>query len=323
MALPTLTKTWQHSVNNQTLALGTALADNKRTMRGIKNALIGFATNPAVVKYSCNGTTAGTAGDGVDRWSADSDLVWANAGTAHSWIVLLLAGISSNHQVLISLEGASGAGAIVTIYESQSVGFSGGSTTARPTATDEFAVSAGGSWSSSSDISARFHVMQSTDGQCTRVVLGQSSKAVCVWIFDKPQNPSTGWTNPSVGMLAYNASGLPIATFVTTGTPLARMRNGSTNGNVTFTVEGIGNSFPSDTAIGNIANEIDATWDLWPVGLACLTTGIRGRHGTLFDAWFGSAVIADGECYPDDGSKQFAQFGCWVLPWNGTTVTLS
>ena len=42
MALPTLSKTWQFNVNNQTTAQGSVLADCRKTLRAIKNAMIGF-----------------------------------------------------------------------------------------------------------------------------------------------------------------------------------------------------------------------------------------------------------------------------------------
>lgn len=88
MSLPSLAKTWQFNANNSIAAQGTALADNRRLWRTLKDALIGFATNPWVMRYSCNSVTAGTAGDGVDRLTADSNFVWANDTVAHTWYVL-------------------------------------------------------------------------------------------------------------------------------------------------------------------------------------------------------------------------------------------
>jgi hypothetical protein len=105
MALPTAVKTHQYDVNVAYAALGTAAADYKRLLRGIKNTLIGFASNAWTVVGSSSGIAAGL--DAVDRWSADSDLVQAAAGNAHSWIVLKQAQISANYQ-LIRLVACSG-----------------------------------------------------------------------------------------------------------------------------------------------------------------------------------------------------------------------
>lgn len=321
MALPTLSKTWQFNVNNQTTAQGTALADSRKTLRAIKNAMIGFATNPWTVRYSCDSVTAGTAGDGVDRWSADTKLVWANAGTAHSWIVLRQTGIGTTYELLISCEGSSSSGSILTILTSIS-GFSGGSTTARPTATDELTVASSGQWIGGGDVSNRWSVMQSTDGQCTRILVGYSGNFTTLIVLDKPNNPTTGWSTPNFSALYFNAVGLSLATanVVSTSTPLARSRIGSVNGSVSLTIEGISNNFATDTTIGNIANEVDSSWDMWPLGIACITSGARGRHGSLFDFWAISTVRASGDMIPADGSNQFAVFGNFVLPWNGSAA---
>ena len=319
MALPTLSKTWQFNVNNQTTAQGTPLADSRKTLRAIKNAMIGFATNPWTVRYSCDSVTAGTAGDGVDRWSADTKLVWANAGTAHSWIVLRQTGIGTTYELLISCENSTPSN--LTLLTSIS-GFSGGSTTARPTATDELTVASSGQWVSGTDVSNRWSVMQSTDGQCTRILVGYSGNFTTLIVLDKPNNPTTGWTTPNFNALYFAVGGLNTVTtgVISATSPLARSRIGSVNGSVSLTIEGIGNNFATDTTIGNIANEVDSSWDMWPLGIACITSGARGRHGSLFDLWAISTVRASGDMIPADGSNQFAVFGNFVLPWNGSAA---
>ena len=319
MALPTLSKTWQFNVNNQTTAQGTALADARKTLRGIKDAMIGFATNPWTVRYSCDSVTAGTAGDGVDRWSADTNLVWANAGTAHSWIVLRQTGIGTTYELLISCENSTPSN--LTLLTSIS-GFSGGSKTARPTATDELTVASSVQWINGTDSSNRWSVMQSTDGQCTRILVGYGGNFTTLIVLDKPNNPTTGWSTPNFSALYWNGGGLNTNTtgiFSTIG-PNARSRIGSVNGSVSLTIEGIGNNFSTDTTIGNIANEVDSSWDMWPLGIACITSGARGRHGSLFDLWAVSTVRASGDMIPADGSNQFAVFGNFVLPWNGSAA---
>ncbi|HSX21505.1 MAG TPA: hypothetical protein VLE97_01870 [Gaiellaceae bacterium] len=323
MALPTLTKTWQFNVNNAIVALGSSLADNRRLLRSIKNAMVGFTTNPWTMRYSCDSVTAGTAGDGVDRWTADANLVWANAGSAHSWAVIRQTGIATNFELLLSCETAAGLGQILTAYISFSAGFTGGTTTARPTATDEQVLISAANWSGvSTDVASRWSVMQSTDGQCTRVIIASAGAATAYWLLEKPANPTTGWSNPSISLMIQN---VPVfSTLCAAASTAAKMRNGSTTGNVVFLCEGNNtNLIPADTTFGTVANEIDSSWPMTPIAVASYTVGVRGRHGTLQDLWFGQASIATADTYPNDASNQFVQFGCLIFPWNGGGVNLT
>jgi len=326
MALPTLTKAWQHNVNNAISALGSALADNRRLLRSIKNALVGFGNNPWTVRYSSSSVVAGTAGDGVDRWSADSDLVWAAAASARSWIVLRQTGVATNYELLLSCEAASGTGTTLMAVISFSAGFTGGSTTARPTATDEQILLNGANWGgAASDQATRWSVMQSTDGQCTRMILCIAGVVTAYWLFEKPANPSTGWTNPSVSYMV--AAAPTIGALSAQTSVLGKMRNSSTTGNVVITCEGNASfQIPTDTVYGNIANEITGEWNMVPLGFESYTVGVRGRHGTFQDMWMGSTSIPTGDVYPNDGppsSAQFVQFGNLIFPWNGGAVNLS
>lgn len=322
MALPTLTKTWQHNVNNSISALGSALADNRRLWRSIKNALIGFGTNPWVVRYSCNSVTAGTAGDGVDRWVSDSDLVWNSNGSANSWIVLRQVGISSTFEMLIALQTSTSLA--TTAYISVStVAYTGGTTANRPTSTAETVISNATTISSiSSDMATRWSVSQSTDGQCTRIVVAASGVTQFWLLIDKPSNPTTGWGTPFIGFLTVGSP--TAAALCASNSPKGAMRNSSTAGTAYMLCEGdtIG-VVPANTVFGQINNEISSEWPMIPIAFASGTVGIRGRHGTLQDVWLGSNAVATADTYPGDGSNQFVQFGNIILPWNGGPVNLT
>lgn len=53
------------------------------TLGGTRNA-----NSVWTMYYSCDSTTAGTAGDGVDRWTTYANVVQNVSGSAHSWAVL-------------------------------------------------------------------------------------------------------------------------------------------------------------------------------------------------------------------------------------------
>lgn len=314
MSLPTLSKTWQYNINGTgTGANNTAAMSD--TYIGIKNAMIGFASSPWAMRYSCGGGVAGTAGDGVDRITSTTSITYNNAGSSHSWFVLRQTGIATNFEMCMEFVATANA---PTIIVSPSVGFAGGTTTSRPTATDEIPISGVSLLPYGNQTTFRFNVIQSTDGQCTRIITAASGSTQTILAFEKPANPTSGWTNPSVFIFP---TSMAVATLAATSGNAARMRNGSTNGNVLLTVEGTaGGTAAADTNFGNLANEIDGAWPMWPIGLACITAGLRGRHGTLFDLWLGSSAAPSGDMYPNDASNQFAQFSNIIIPWGGNVA---
>ena len=137
-------------------------------------------STPWTVNYSCDGSTAGSVGDGVDRWTTtftEGKLVVANEGTAHSWMVLKSAnGIGSSnggkgplYLLIVLNNGGNGLGSgaqFVQILISRA-GFTSGSTTARPTATDELNLNQGATKICSvttASIARNFHFTFAADG---------------------------------------------------------------------------------------------------------------------------------------------------------------
>jgi hypothetical protein len=67
---------------------------------------------------------------------------------------------------------------------------------------------------------------------------------------------------------------------------------------------------------------MDGLWPFYPIGIVGLAAGVRGRCGSLFDIWWGSASAGSGNTYPLTGNT-FAQIANMIVPWNGTTVQLA
>lgn len=145
-ALPALTKTYSTRANvpfpdvtttervrqSQIFLLKAALMDQLATgtMNGSRNA-----NSVWTCDHSCDGTTAGTPADGVDRWGGTftpANIVRASTGGAHSWIVLR--NVTSGLYLCIDCNDPN---ANLRIAVSKT-SFSGGTTTAGPTATGEF-----------------------------------------------------------------------------------------------------------------------------------------------------------------------------------------
>lgn len=323
MAIPTLDKTWQFNVN-QVVPQGTGGNTWRRMMRLIKNSLIGFGSSPWTVRGSSNSVSG--AMDTTDRWSADTDLVWSSAGgVAHSWIVLRQTGIATNYELLIDLTAASSFTNSCQRYISPSAGFTGGSNTTRPTATDEIQLPASSQsfGPTSADGTFIIHAMQSTDGQCTYVFLMTLNYVCAILMFFKPKNPVSGWTNPSAGMWEteniYNSStanDCADASIFQSTTPSLRGRGVSTM-DIFLTTEGYNGQTLS--TYFTTPNDFNGQYPMLPVGVASVTTSNRGRHGQVFDLWAGNfSPIFTGYTYPSDTSRQFCQFGIFIVPWNGS-----
>lgn len=330
MALPSLTKTWHFVPNYAIAATGTALGTNRTILKAFKDFITTDAaewvdnTNAATtasnlwtVRYSCDSVAAGAAGDGVDRWDAITDLVWANAGSAHSWIVLRQTAIGASAELLISCESVSGNGANLTLVMSPSAGFTGGSTTARPTATDEIVVINNAVWGGvgNSDASVKLHVLKSTDGECWRLFVcngGQANTAILVGKASAFNE--SAWTNRMVVYAQGAASGVSTLT------------NALLNTNANFNGRGASSMtmylaalyYASGLANVNVttANDLSSAWPFMPPQIVSATASNRGFHGYVCDTWYGSTSVAVGSTYPATGTQhQFVQLGVLIFPW--------
>lgn len=335
MPLATLTKTWEFCPNYAIAATGTALGTNRTVIkwlvdnmttntatlwRNASNALV-TPSGLATVDYSCDSVTAGTKGDGVNRWDSITDLVWANNGVAHSWVVLTLYGTS---QMLISLEGAAVNGNTITLVISPNAGFTGGTTTARPTATDERALINNTTWTGlSSDGSVKVHLIKSTDGQCWRFLFGNGNQVSTAIILDKAvQFASPDWVNSLVGFAIGTVMGSNVLT--------------NSNLNNTASFLGFGDSAMAMFLAGpayagaqanvtqNSANDLSGNWPFFGQELIANTASNRGDHGYLNDVWYGSTATASGSTTPTTGTQhQFIQIGSLIFPWCQVAAVLA
>jgi hypothetical protein len=333
LSLPTLAKTWQFDINKTIAATGTIAGTNSALLLSLKNSLKGFGSNPATVDHSCSSTVAGSPGDGVDRWATAANIVFASAGVAHSWMVLKFAGIASNFQVLISAS-TEGNGAYsnvnwtVSMFASRSVGFTGGTTTARPTASDEQEIGRYGSgtkWNANSGISdstMRLHVMMSTDGASARALFCASGKVWSAFLLETA-SPTATWSPPWHARLtntplgAWPQSAVAANFYAYDGA--AYINSTATAMALTGEARGPSSFGPTSTEFGTMSNDATSEWPIWPVGLVAQTTGARGRWGTAIDLWWGSSAVSDGDTY-DTSSKTFAQFAGLIVPWDGSST---
>ena len=308
MALPTLVKSYTTTYLNQTqTATGLAATTAAKVLFAIVTAMKALGWTEI---SSCDSVTVGTG-----KWVTYSNLVWAY-GSAHSWIVLKQTG-ANGAQICFDLNFAP-ANPQMYFYFSPSAGFTGGSTTAHPTATDIQQIgSSPMNWFPSIDSNVIWHLLESTDGALTRLFVISGNTCYFFMGMDVPVIPSDLTWTPLNTCVA--VSGAPnLANLYNTANTFGRIGSTPVNVGLYWTCESFnGNPLPS---YQNNSDDNTLDWPLWPIGLYCITAGTRGHKGNLTDIWWGASNNTIGSSYPQAGASgnpyQFAQFGGLVIPWN-------
>lgn len=317
MPLPSLQKTWQFDVNRTLTVGGTSLATHQKVLRAIKDSLVTtLATRPGMLKpWTVKSSSTGSGSVATsDLWTSDAALVWGTGN--HSWIVLKQDGISTNFEICIDLNNAD-PGRMTIVWAPGGFNTSG-TIGARPTGTDEVVLLNNTDWlGAQTTLQFVIHAMQSTDGQCTRVIGYWQNVPVLFWLFDKPSRTVAGWTLPAVALASGTSTTLlNYSALQSVATPKLMGWGGTAAMTIWMSTESFGSALDAVGAKLVGANAYDTNWPLTPIGLASLSPA--GRHGELVDLWFGSTGANHGDTYPGDLSRQFAQFGHVVFPWDGT-----
>lgn len=128
----------------------------------IINHLINFSSGSLVVDYSCNGTTAGVPGDGINRINGESDVVMSSEGNPHSWIVFKQPALSNNFQIMFDFLSTR-----LNVRLTWDQPFLGGSNINSPqSTTKQDTILWDGNYREESQ---SYYIMQSTDGEHLRI----------------------------------------------------------------------------------------------------------------------------------------------------------
>jgi hypothetical protein len=326
MGLPTKSKTWQHTINIAKGGSGTLLTDNRAAMRQIPVALTAFGTQPWTCSGSSDSSTSGM--DASNRWAADTNLVWATG--AHSWIVLRQTGMATKFELCVDLSNASSNSATIVISPANGFGTTNGgtdgSTTARPTATDEYVVLSNTTWNDApgSGQSYKVHCMQSTDGQCTRILVTNNLYPISVWIIDRPKNAVTGWDAPwLVGFKASasaTTSGARVADWITAANMKLQPKTTLTVGSAYLAIPMVLTQTLAVRTAGTVANDISGNWPFFPITVISESTGMRGMWGEMYDLYFGSTGMARGTGFDSSPSHEWVFVNDMIIPWDGANA---
>lgn len=332
-AVPALSKAYEISVNN-VVPTQAELAFHQEMLFGIKEAMINFATLPWTVIASSDSLVA----DANDNWNVQADLVWATG--AHSWIVLQRG--AGGGQFLIDLDYSSTQPEKAQTRWSPSAGFTGGTTTVMPTATDEIDISTfngiSDEWSGNNSPTPPqnvWHFWHSTDGLVDRLAICHAGKAHSFWFFDEIKNPRTAHTNnPTAVGIAAQLS--PTAAEFTSGS----LRSAGTSSLLVTEKDGTGTRYRlgmlmlggsgsssqplmDDVSDTNVVEEWDNQTYADELHLFNIDTGSRGPKGSLYDCWFAQHQIAStGDTMPGSPTvREFVVMGPFVMPWtNDATI---
>lgn len=325
--LPTLEKSWQFDVNQFVTGAGRE-THHREVLFAVKESLINFALSPWTVAGSNDTVTAGM--DAVDRWlDPDTDIKFSvsdSGGTkSRSWIVLQNV---EGGQLLIDCRrndnpGGSGNSARdIYIQWSPTGGYTGGSTTTHPTATDNRTLCSN-AWLADINGAATFkvHVLGTTDGATTIVLFTRNSLCTARWIFTTVIDEASAiWTLP------YIADASHAATSTETRAPsyselfdAETFQGVLTPGGIQFNAS-LSTWASVNDGIGQrllVPNDFTGENPFLPIGVVSTTVGARARLGRIPDLWFGNAAVVTGTPFPADNTYQFAQFGDLIVPWNG------
>lgn len=331
MSLLSPTRTWTCSWNN--IPAQTTLLEQAQTvLLAIKN---NYVSAGWTVQGSSNASAAGY--DAVDRWSTIADLAWNTAGNAHSWIVLRspanYPSASGSIWLLLSCSPA-----VATDYHRVRVtpassAFSGGSTTASPTAGANAYTGLGTSgvvqFLNSVLTPSSWHALRNTVGDTMFFVSQQgASYAATSWTSLQTTGNEAADPYPWHGMFAYSASapgGFNVDLTDDTAASIQFWIDGSTmaSSNITgvmryFTPSG-GSTNVLLSYFDSNGSDISGVFPALPCFVFSGITNrqcIRGRWPDVYQAPQ-AANVSQGTVVPQVGSPAAAIVGSFWVPAGG------
>lgn len=319
MAIPVLSRNYWARANQPFAANTTAGLVAQSLIFALKQLMIDSAaggsasgTRVAASKWTVLGSSDSTTAalDAVDRWVAHTNIVQNNSGSAHSWIVLRCAALG--YDCLIDANSSTTASFRVAFTPSTTP-FSGGSTTAGPTSTEEFTVAnnAVGTSTSATLVGDAAtgntnvaHFVTADNGEFLFFVSRSGGLVFSTFIgFQKPTGGESGDTRNAVALgISSGATGrgIPITTsFNTSAMASQRTPNGSLISTGGFSTLVFGGTAYTGTAATSALSSNYLAYGLRDV---TITPQVADR-GTLQDIYL-IGIVAVNSSYPAAGASQ-------------------
>lgn len=326
-----LSKVWYTSANRAQDDVSTTARVASSILFALKGFLMGHLTGtagpdgqpPASSNWTLTSSSDGVTASAADNLGAGTytagKWVRAPAGVAHSWYVLKSPTTMLDQPWFLLVDWGTASDQTVNLAISKNA-FTGGTTTARPTATNESiftaqtfaeATAAAGKCHFASDANGSFWFAASRNGT------GMAQFALSVQeLVDARSSGDVA----RVIALAHQATSGVGAPELSTGTPTWRGHisdgttaiNSSTGRFLACTIGGVSWS-------GQITatNPMDSKVDELPMAyIFDLTTSHVGLRGRLPDVWYCGNPVANGSVEPSVGNVERVKLGACVLPFS-------
>jgi hypothetical protein len=272
-----------------------------------------------------------TAGmDGVDRWidmhAVTGTWTYAPHVGKMSWIVLRNTAISADgagYQIYLAPEMTSESMMYpIVLIESYGAGFTGGSVTVRPTASDQVPMlsTLNAGFSYYGDAARGFNILSSADRSKTRILFSSNAMGTLhMWCFEKPQAAKTWWDKPCLAGYSETPTyanlneasiGLFTRAGVVSGIPAYLSADGF----------GTAGALGKQAILGGA--DPNGNWMCSPVGIVGTCAQSIGYMGRLSDAYWVHQNMANGDYYPNDGTRQWVVVGDIMHASDGGAVVL-
>lgn len=351
MPTPTIVGDWRFQVS-QSIAGANSSAFRQSLLLALANSLRGLGSwtddegvadtvdTPWTIVSSSDSTVAGAA----DHWDAAGDLVWNAEASAHSWAVFTHADFFGTanplHMLLVCGPNATINATLGIVFSR--VGFTGGSTTARPTATDEHIARpiagtvATAGWqgddnNTAASVACRLHVLMTANGRRFKVFMTRASLCIAQWsLFDCEAD--AGWTEAYLFKLASAdfASGAEAEVLTETNEDNGASRLWYANeaggvGDFTAEIAIPYHGVSLSASVMTLAlNGFNGGWLPLQVPLIGLSPATVAPIAIVPDCWFARAAAGTGSPGEDVDTEtdRFMQFGIYLVPWNDSTIVL-
>lgn len=310
-SFPRFQKQWQEPVSIGLPVKSTATLQNAAAAVAMNSALISLPANPWILKGCSDGVSANTSG--INLWIDETDIVAATSG-AHSWAWWRH---PSGLEIVVDFKKANNQN-IDWVY-SPSGAFTGGSVTARPTAIDE-QVRDPNAWFLGNNVGrCRLNISHTTDGRITYAFILYHGIVVSAWLVGDAQPHHGSWSPSTVaciqGSAALTSTGINDTTwFKDFDIMFASMAGGQA---ILRWTTPYCNGQMLDVAQSDRESRT-GKWQCWSIGLVCLNTPRKGRHGRMIDLFRVARNTPRGWVYrSDDGAQALLSVGSgYAVPWS-------